>query len=784
MAAVVVPAGLSPNVDSPSFEKLPKIDVKPLVEDSLLASRPKFELAPQVSIKSIPEDNRSEASDDAVNSLICAHAPVRSTYHREAVSFRSDIQVHLRSVQKTSDDMLFKIREIVESLDRATHEKLLHKEQYDGLCQRYKDITARLEISTQECVTLRARLYEMSKARDRAEIELEALSGHLLEKEHECAELREETSTLHKQIVSMEATLVGLTSRLVEAEATARIRLEEYNAAVKELEILKASMAVLFAEKETLATELAITRMKFKEVSSKLEVVKQKFISIEHKCTALETELKSVREELIKAKEARDKAITERKDAIHERDIAVQRMDEAIEDRNGAIRARDGAIFDYQSAKTELIRDQAMLKDCQLNLETLQKRFEIVIRERDYAVHNQSSLEHYRDELVEQFKEADSRAHGFKFELEKATEARQHAENEVQATLKKMEILCHDKDVIVLEREQLYLQLKESEARRNEAIAKESKAFEELLEATQECTNVTKEYEDMEDKFQKADKERAILDEKLKIIEADLKAAKVKEALMADQLEHTKADEIKALRERNEMFEKLSDSEELSKTLKQQKDDMEKKLEAKIKDLEGKLAQSGEDNIALKDKVVSLEKSYSKAVSERNEKARELEDTKHQAADQKNKLDKEIVDLKDGVAKAQKKEHETEKMLQEKTAELEKEKGAMKNYAGNGEVRGNIWVKNINYGTARLPDTHKAYKMALDRFYSAKTPPVKADNKFIGFDPNVGVQKTLIVRWAQKDKEGKWDDKKALSVLERGPGPNGDEIDFPVVGKV
>ncbi|OQV04777.1 hypothetical protein CLAIMM_09609 [Cladophialophora immunda] len=754
MAAVVVPSGLSAPVEATSFDKLPKVDVKPVVEDPLLASRPKFELIPQVSIKSIPEENKSEASDDAVNSLICAHAPVRSTYHREAVSFRSDIQVHLRSVQKTSDDMLFRIREIVESLDKATHEKLLHKEQYDSLCQRYKDITARLETSTQECVTLRTRLYEMSKARDRAEIELEALSGHLLEKEHECMELREETSVLHKQIVTMEATLVDLTSRLVEAEATARIRLEEYNAAVKELEILKASMAVLFTEKETLATELALTRMQFKEVSSKLEVIKQKFISIEHKCNTLETELKSVREELIKAKDARDKAIAERKEAIHERDVAVQCMDEAIEDRNGAIRARDSAIFDYQSAKTELVRDQALLKDCQLNLETLQYRFEIVIKERDHAVHNQSSLEHFRDELVEQFKEADARAHHFKIEFEKAVDAKQHAEDEVSTTLKKMEDLRHDKDVLVIEREQLYLQLKESEGRRNEAIAKESKAFEDLLEATQECARMTK------NRPQSRESERSI---------------------NADQLEHAKADEIKALRERNEMAEKLSVSEDLNKTLKKQKDELERQLEAKIKELEGKLAQNGNENTALKAKVDSLEKACSKAEGERDNKIRELEDTKHQAVDQKTKLDKEVLDLKSDVAEAQKKVRETDKMLQEKAGELEKEKGTMKAYAGNGEVRGNIWVKNINYGTMRLPDSHKAYKMALDRFYNAKATPLRADNKAIGFDPNPGVQKTLIVRWAQKDKEGKWEDKKALYVWERGL--TGDEIDFPVVGK-
>ncbi|OAL29215.1 hypothetical protein AYO20_09268 [Fonsecaea nubica] len=782
MASIIVPNALPTTAEGSSFDKLPKVEVKSVVEDPLLASRPKFELIPQVSIKSVPEESKSEASDDAVNTLICAHAPVRSTYHREAVSFRSDIQVHLRSVQKTSDDMLFRIREIVESLDKATHEKLLHKEQYDSLCQRYKDVTARFEISTQECVTLRTRLYEMSKARDRAEIELEALSGHLLEKEHECMELKEETSVLHKQIVSMEATLVDITSRLVEAEATSRIRLEEYNAAVKELEILKASMSVLFTEKETLATELAITRMQFKEVSSKLEVIKQKFISIEHKCGSLETELRSIKEELIKAKEARDKAIAERKEAIHERDLAVQRMDEAIEDRNGAIRARDSAIFDYQSAKTELVRDQTLLKDYQLNLETLQYRFEIVIKERDYAVHSQSSLEHFRDELVEQLKEADGRAHHFKIEFEKAVEAKQHAQNDVQSTLKKMEDLRHDKDVLVIEREQLYIQLKESEARRNEAIAKESKAFEELLEATQECARMTKKYEDMEDEYQKADKERAILDEKLKIIEAELKAAKVKEALMADQLEHAKADEIKALRERNEMAEKLSVSEELNKTLKQQKDEMERQLQAKIKELEGKLVQSGDESTTLKAKIDTLEKACTKAEGERDNKIRELEDTKHQAADQKNKLDKEIVDLKNNVAEAQKKERETDKMLQEKAGELEKEKGAMKNYSGNGEVRGNIWVKNINYGTMRLPDSHKAYKMALDRFYNSKATPLRADNKVLGCDPNPGVQKTLIVRWAQKDKEGKWEDKKALFVWERGL--TGDEIDFPVVGKV
>ncbi|OAP59632.1 hypothetical protein AYL99_06930 [Fonsecaea erecta] len=779
--AAVVPGALSAAVEAPSFDKLPKVDVKPVAEDPLLTGRPKFELIPQVSIKAIPEETKSESSDEAVTSLICSHAPVRSTYHRQAVTFRSEIQVHLRSVQKTSDDMLFRIREIVESLDKATHEKLLHKEQYDSLCQRYKDITARLETSTQECVTLRTRLYEMSKARDRAEIELEALSGHLLEKEHECMELKEETCVLNKQIVSLEQTLVEITHRLVEAEAAAKIRLEEYNAAVKELEILKASMTVLFKEKEHLATELAITRMNFKEVSSKLEAIKQKFISIEHRCGTLETELKSVREELVKAKEARDKALAERKEAIHERDVAMQRMDEAIEDRNGAIRARDSAIFDYQSAKTDLVRDQALLKDCQLNLESLQSRFEIVIKERDYAILNQTSLEHYRDELVEQFKEADARAHHFKFEFEKAVGERQHAEADLRNASKKMEELQHDKDVLVIEREQLYLQLKASEARRNEAIAKESKAFEELLAATQECARMTKKYEDMEDQFQKADKERAILEEKLKTIEAELKAATVKEALMADQLEHAQAAEIKALRERNEMAESLSVSKDLNKTLKQQKDEVEKKLETKIQELDGKLAQSGAENTTLKAKVDSLGKAWSQAEAERDHKIKELEATKHQSADEKTKLDKEIVDLKNGVAEAQKKERETDRLLHEKAGELEREKGKLKRLDGKGEVRGNIWVKHINYGTMRLEDGHKAYKMALDRFYSAKAPPVRATNDFVDKDPDYGVQKSLIVRWAQKNKDGKWEDKPALFAFERGS--HGDEIHFPLVGK-
>jgi len=103
----------------------------------------------------------------------------------EAVFFCADNQVHLRSVQKTSDDMLFKIREIVERLDKAIHKNLFHKGQYDSLCERYKYVTNRLQTCTKECVTLRARLYEMSKARDRAEIELEAVCGQLLEKEHE-----------------------------------------------------------------------------------------------------------------------------------------------------------------------------------------------------------------------------------------------------------------------------------------------------------------------------------------------------------------------------------------------------------------------------------------------------------------------------------------------------------------------------------------------------------------------------------------------------------------------
>ncbi|OAP53949.1 hypothetical protein AYL99_11829 [Fonsecaea erecta] len=179
-------------------------------------------------------------------------------------------------------------------------------------------------------------------------------------------------------------------------------------------------MTVVFKKKEHLATDVTIPRMDFKEVSSKLGVIKQKFISIEHKGGSLQTELKSLREELIQAKEARDKALTELKQAGPERDVAMQHTDDAIGDRKGAVGARDSTIFDHQCANNGLVRDQTLLKKCQLNLKSLQGRCKIVINECDDAITNQTSPEHDRDELVEQSMEAAARAHHAEFESEKA----------------------------------------------------------------------------------------------------------------------------------------------------------------------------------------------------------------------------------------------------------------------------------------------------------------------------------------------------------------------------
>jgi len=144
-------------------------------------------------------------------------------------------------------------------------------------------------------------------------------------------------------------------------------------------------MNFFFEDKENLATKRA-------------EVIKQEFISVEHKCRSLEKELKSISKELIKGKEARDKGLAEREEALHERDLALSKTDEAVEDRNGAIRARGGVIFDFRVRSLTRSVTKPYSR-------TAQHRLEIVIKERDHAINNRTSLEHFRDELVEQLKE-------------------------------------------------------------------------------------------------------------------------------------------------------------------------------------------------------------------------------------------------------------------------------------------------------------------------------------------------------------------------------------------
>ena len=465
---------------------------------SNVPSGSKFTLVPRVDVTELADDT-TEVTEEETESLVCVHEPVRKSYHTQAVTFRSEIQTHIRSVMKTSDDMLFSIREIVENLDKATHEKILFKDQYDSVCQKRDEISGRLEVSSKECIVLRRRLYDMSKARDRAEIALEAESGKLIEKEYECQALRDDLTRLQQRSESMEKSLEELTTRLSLSEAMAHERLLEYNKIHLELETMKTTFTDLFNEKKFLARELAQARVHLKNITDQLEVLKEEFKKTKVELETRTKELKTAQEDLKDAQQLKDKAVEERRKAIEERDRALQGEHQAIEDRKGAIEGRDRAIFDYQSAKTELIRDQALLQDYESRTISLESKLVIIEEERDNAVQKSITWEHFRDEIKEQFDEADARAHCLADELKEADEITKKAQAEVVEAKKTTEKVCSDYSILYIEKEKIYQQFVQSESRKNEAIAKEIKALEDLVAADAERDLMKDKYEDMED---------------------------------------------------------------------------------------------------------------------------------------------------------------------------------------------------------------------------------------------------------------------------------------------
>ena len=98
--------------------------------------------------------------------IVHDHVAVRSSLHKEAVHLRSDLQLHLRSVMRTGDDMLAKIRGVIEELDTAVHARQLAEGELVDVEAKRDIIKKQLEQTTKECSVLRIRLLEMSKARE------------------------------------------------------------------------------------------------------------------------------------------------------------------------------------------------------------------------------------------------------------------------------------------------------------------------------------------------------------------------------------------------------------------------------------------------------------------------------------------------------------------------------------------------------------------------------------------------------------------------------------------
>ena len=554
---------------------------------------------PEVSIKPVADD-ASEASDEYVSStVVYTHTPVRSHLHGETVHLRSELQTHLRSVMKTGDDMLSKIRDIVEQLDIAVHAKNLAIEQYEEACKKREEIRRRFESINEECAELRVRLFGMSKARDSAEISLEAASGRLLELEKKYCELEKEKNRLFDVISETEARFMEVRHRLADAEAKVRKYVQEVSDFKLDIEILKKEKKVLHDERESFKADLATVRAKNKELHLEIEKVKQSLSTATTNLSVITVELNTIKIDLKKATELKEAAFAERDLAIEDRNTAIKKAECAVLERDDARQARDQAINAEQSLKVKWVRDAALLEECQVSLTHLRKKIQNLTREHDAAVTGARSMEHLRDEALEMFREADSERHRLSCALSSAVEDRMKAKQEVDEAQAETKKVQSSLEVVFKEKEIIKVELSQSEAKKNEAIAKEVKALEDLVKADKERDEANEQCEVNKDKLSRSESQRELLAGKLETANASEKAAQASEkaalfaqALAEEKLNDSKQREADTEAKRKDLADQLKTAEDenedltnANKALKKDNADVAKKLSDREADL-------------------------------------------------------------------------------------------------------------------------------------------------------------------------------------------------------
>ena len=638
MATVEMPVSLASQqpenyIVDPLYNRKPAQDLK-------LSNLPKVEV---VSIS----DDASETSEDDDDDTC---SPPNS-YYEKAVALRSDIQVHLMSATQTSDAMLSSIREVVEKLGRATHEKDLYKDQYDDLCKKRDDLIKRLEAATKESISLRASLLDMSKSRDRAEIECEVINCQLREKKNKITLLKQELAALHKQIEEKETLLKDLSNKLVQAEADKEEYRMKYDAANKELECVKSTMNDLFREKEGLANELVNARIELKKKLLELVSLKDRFSSIKHKYDQLHGKIDVIKEDLRKAQEAREKAEKDKKKAEIDRDSALERERQANLNLQGAKDARDRAIRDWQATKKDLVRDQALLKDTKVRLELLQTKYDALLKKKS------GGWQHEREELLKELTEARNLAQHLRKNLASTIEEYKKALEKSERTIKdlreeivKLTKVIGDRTVenkeLKRQNDELTKDLKAAKIRAQRAeadyeLAKKAKesaekelqesknTIDDLREENKTLTILNGDLTELNKALEQQNKDLTTLNDKLT---EDLDAAEK----LAQQAE-------RALEERNKTIDDLlleisnrpDESEEL------------KELKGKLEELECKLASAN-------DQVLQWQFEYELVKESKREADKEIEQLNGKITD----LEAQNTKLRESLKKAQDSEAE------------------------------------------------------------------------------------------------------------------------------
>ena len=515
-----------------------------------------------VKEKPLDDDSSSTCSEELTSTVVCAHSPVRSHMHRDAIHIRSELQSHLRSCMKSGDDMLFKIREFTESLDHAFHEQRLATELYDEATRKQREIQKQLDTTTKECKTLKATLLELSKSRDNAEIQLEAASGHLLEKERECDDLRLQITHVQERVEFFTHKYNETSSELIHKAAEAKAFKTAADNLTIELEASNKTIKGFKAENQKLLKDNADIRMTNKTLREKDEQFKRELSTVKSRLSAITIQFEKSKQDLKEANNAEKEAHKQLDAANKDRTTAEEKEAAAKVDRDGARAARDAAIADFQSINAQFNREEALRKEVQYSLKHLQASYNKACKDRDSAAQSSAEWHHMRDELVDQLQEVEKARHCLLHDLNTAVEQKLAAEQRTQEARKEVLKVQHDYDELTIAKTQVEQNLLKTEVEKNAAIAKEAKALEDLVAADSSRDAAVLEAKLLEDKFQNAAAETTSLSGQLDVARVSLRNAELEKGVEVDKCQHLQ----EQLRDPQETNEKLKRDFQAEKT--------------------------------------------------------------------------------------------------------------------------------------------------------------------------------------------------------------------------